>query len=102
MSDDPVTLAFIGRTLGSMQADMRRMRADMDTLMTLVLGQNDWSRSFEHRLAQFEQRLVDQTDVLVAEFKGRIGISQSLVDRRLDDLSERVEELETGKSRFTP
>ena len=38
----------------------------------------------------------------MSEFKGRIGISQSMIGRRLDDPTERVEELETGRSRFTP
>ena len=102
MSDTPLTLEFIGRQLGNIQAELRHMRADAATLMTLVVAQSDWNRRFEQRLVQFEQRLVDQTDVLGAEFKGRIGISQSMVERRMDDLSERVEELETGKSRFTP
>ena len=95
MADDPLTLEFIGRQLGNIQVELRQMRTDIATLMTLVVSQSDWNR-------QFEQRLVDQTDMLVAEFKGRIGISQSMVERRMDDPHERVEELETGKSRFTP
>ena len=102
MSETPFSLEFIGRQLISIQSELRQVRTDMATVMTIVVAQSEWNRRFEQRLSQFEQRLVDQTDILVAEFKGRIGISQSMVERRMDDLSERVEELETGKSRFTP
>ena len=102
MSGDAVNLEFIGRALADIQTEQRRIRADYETMLSLVVGQGDWNRLFEQRLSQFDQRLVEQTDMLVGEMKARIGISQTQAERRLDDLSERVDELETGKSRFTP
>lgn len=102
MSGDAVTLEYIGRLLADIQKEQRRIRTDYQTMLSLVVGQADWNRLFQQRLSQFDQRLVEQTDMLVGEMKARIGISQTHVERRMDDLTERVEELETGKSRFTP
>lgn len=109
MSDQAFTLEFIGRQVMAVQAEQRRMRSDFENLLHLVVSQNDWNRRFEARLSQFETRLaqfgarlIDQTGILVSGFKGRIGLSQSMIERRIDDLTERVEELETGKPRFSP
>ena len=102
MSGEAVTLELIGRMLADIQKEQRRIRADYESMLSLVVGQSDWNRLFEQRLSQFDQRLVEQTDMLVGEMKARIGISQTQVGRRMDDLAERVDELETGKPRFTP
>ncbi len=102
MSGEPVTLEFIGRALADIQKEQRQIRADYETMLSLAVGQADWNRLFEKRLVQFDQRLLEQTDMLVGEMKARVGISQTQTLRRMDDLTERVEELETGKSRFTP
>ncbi len=99
MSDEPITLEFIGRTMLAMQAEMREMRREVADLRSLVLLTVDQVRRTDRHVVE----LRDELELIIkAEVMGRIGIFESGVEKQVGELRNRVEELETGKSRFTP
>ena len=99
MSGEPVTLEFIGRQLIDAQAERRAIFKELADLRSLVLLQVDQGRRTDRHIVE----LKDELELIIkAEVFGRIGIFESGVEKRLGELAERVEELETGKSRFTP
>ena len=74
MSDSPVTLEFIGRTMLAMQAGMREMRHELRDVRSLSLATVDQVRR----------------------------VDRHVVEKQVGELRDRMEELETGKSRFAP
>ncbi len=99
MSDDPVTLEFIGRTMLAMQVEMRELRREVGDIRSLTLLTVDQVRRTDRHVTE----LKDELELIIkAEVMGRIGLFESGVEKQLSELRDRVEELETGKSRFTP
>ena len=103
MSGEPITLEFIGRNVAAMQVELRgEMRAIRDEVgdirRLILLTVDKLNRTDRHSI-----ELKDELELMIkAEAMGRIDIFEGGVEKRIGELTERVEELETGKSRFTP
>ncbi len=120
MSDEPITLEFIGRTMLAMQVEMREMRREMTDLRQEMGEYRREMRDFRREVGDVRSltlltvdqvrrtdrhvvELRDELELIIkAEVMGRIGIFESGVEKQMGELRDRVEELETGKSRFTP
>ena len=99
MSDSPFTLDFIGRTMLAIQAEMRDIRQENRDMRSLLLATVDQVRRVDRHVIE----LKDELELIVkTEIMGRIGIFEGGVEKQVSELRDRVEELETGKSRFTP
>ena len=106
MSDEPITLEFIGRTMVAMQAEMREIRQEMreirreiGDIRSLTLLTVDQVRRTDRHVVE----LRDELELIIkAEVMGRIGLVEAGVENQVSELRDRMDELETGKSRFTP
>ena len=99
MSGEPVTLEFIGHNVLAMQAEMRGLRREVGDIRSLILATGEQLRGTDCHLVE----LKDDIELMIkAEVMGRIGIFEGGVEKQLGELADRGEELETGKSRFTP
>lgn len=95
MSDqNNVTLDFLGRILSEIQADQRQQRTDLSDIRSLVLAQIEYSRRVERRLSEVRD---DLEMMFKSEIMGRFSNFELRLERRVDDLLERVNTLENNR-----
>ncbi len=110
MSDQggEVTLEFLGRILREVQVEQREQRTELRDMRSelrdvhseqrdirsLLLAQVEHSRRAEQRIAELRD---DLELMLKSELMGRLGHFETQIKRRLDELTERMGALETGR-----
>lgn len=95
MSDqNNVTLDFLGRILSEIQADQRQQRTDLSDIRSLVLAQIEYSRRVERRLSEVRD---DLEMMFKSEIMGRFSNFELRLERRVDDLLERVNTLKNNR-----
>jgi len=95
MSDqNNVTLDFLGRVLSEIQADQRQQRTDLSDIRSLVLAQIEYSRRVERRLSEVRD---DLEMMFKSEIMGRFSNFEMRLERRVDELLERVNTLESDR-----
>lgn len=77
---------------------LRLIRAEVRDVRTLTLGLAEGQRRLEQRMGHLEGRidvLKDDLELMIkAELMGRLGHFEIVMERKFDDLSERVAALE--------
>ena len=94
MSDlnGPVTLELIGRMLRDAQTERREMKRDLDQMRPLLLALVDQNRRTEHQVSA----LKDDLELMIrAELMGSLGHYRTQIERKLDDVTDRLDALET-------
>lgn len=93
-SGSSVTLDRLFRLLQEIQAEQREQRTELRDVRSLLLAQVDHGRRVERRLSELRD---DLELMFKSEMMGRLGNFEIAMERRLDDLEERVGTLEAGQ-----
>jgi hypothetical protein len=93
-SGSSVTLDRLFRLLQDIQAEQREQRAELRDVRSLLLAQVEHGRRAERRVAELRD---DLELMFKAELMGRLGNFEVGIERRLEDLEERIGTLEAGQ-----
>lgn len=89
-----VTLDRLFWLLQEIQTEQREQRVELRDMRSLLLAQVDYGRRVERRLSELRE---DLELMFKSELMGRLGNFEIGIERRLDDLEERVGTLEAGQ-----
>ncbi len=87
MSDDKVSLDFLGEQMRRMQTDLRGVRTDLTRLETEVHGLDDKIVSVDAKVDLIDAK-VDRVDAKVDALDAKLGNFMSSVDARFDQVHE--------------
>ena len=95
-----VTLARVFEFLQEMREQQRRDGRQIERLTDMMLGLTDQVRRLDRHVGDVDRRLSEQKDdmelMLKAELMGQLGMLRAEMDRRFDELADRITVLEGG------
>ncbi len=87
-----IALELIGRMLRKAQTERREMKRDLDMMRPLLLPLVEQNRLTKRRISE----LKDDLELMIrAELMGSLGHYRNQIERKLDDVTDRLDALES-------